>query len=371
MNKHRPAFRYNIFIKLLFAIGFSSLLPLFGLWYFGSYQYQQLLDEKTNKHFAHITGQLAAQLDAWQSTNTRLLRQMSQLQAIRSGDHQQQNPMLASVTNTYEWIYLAYTIGKDGYMSGRSDARSRPVHNSEGIKQHFRGDREYHQSIMAGASESQQLLINRTHNRPAFIQCVQYPSLDQNNIDGSLCIAMTVAALSRAIASISVGSSGYAVLLDQHNRLIAHGNPRVLSNHLQDLSEHTLVLQAQENKPYLFMDENGHKKIAYHKTTATGWKLFVEQDYNDAFSPLVRSQQDAWLFLMVTSILCVAIAFFMARRLSSPIHQITYVANRISRGEYRTPLPREAFANDEIGDLSEAVERMRKTIQIVMGRLKK
>lgn len=371
MTHHRQGkFRSSIFTKALMSIVLATALPISGLWYFSSYQFQKNLDDKINDHFAHIGEQLANQIDSWKEMNTRLLIQVSQLGAIQSGGHQQQNPVLESITKTYEWVYLAYVLDKSGYMTGRSDAKNRPVHQADGRQAHYRGDRHYYQAIMTGDDFSEELLINRTHAKPALILCKANQDPKQPHVQGALCLAMTVEALSDAVTDVSVGHTGYAILLDQDNRVIAHGNPKIRSKNLQDMSASPLVRASIKGKPYIFIDTDGTKKIAYQKNTAEGWKLFIEQEYSDAFSALNTSTYSAWFFFVVTVLVSVAIAFLMARQLTLPIKAITRIANNVSRGEYHHRVESYRFSNDEMGDLQEAVERMRKTIKIVMKRIK-
>jgi methyl-accepting chemotaxis protein len=370
MVNRKNKFRRSIFFKAMTSIVLATSLPILGLWYFSSYQFQKDLDIKVNSHFENIAEQLAGKIDSWKDMNVRLLKQVGQLDAITSGEAHQQGPVLKSIVNNYEWVYLAYTVGVDGYMAGRSDFKNRPVYNDDGSKAHYRGDREYHKQIMGGNNFSEELLINRTHGKPAFIMCTKNKSSENNRLQGSLCLAMTVAAVSDEVTNVSVGHTGYAILLDGSNRVIAHGDTGVHNKDLQDMSDSPLIKESVKGKPYIFFDANGVKKIAYQKVTLEGWKLFIEQEYDDAFSPLDDSTRNALVFFIVTILISMFIAFLMARRLAHPIKMITRMANSVSRGEYHNKLDDNDFSNDEIGDLQEAVERMRKTIQMAMSRLK-
>jgi HAMP domain-containing protein len=64
---------------------------------------------------------------------------------------------------------------------------------------------------------------------------------------------------------------------------------------------------------------------------------------------------------MITGII---LAVIYGRSISRPITNLTAVADEISKGEISKPVPKET--KDEIGDLAEAFERMRVSLQVMI-----
>jgi HAMP domain-containing protein len=80
----------------------------------------------------------------------------------------------------------------------------------------------------------------------------------------------------------------------------------------------------------------------------------------------VQQLQAALALLALSLILAGLLAVFAARSVSRPITGLIGVANQISLGELQQPVQRTS--NDEIGDLSEAIERMRVSLKILIAR---
>ena len=110
--------------------------------------------------------------------------------------------------------------------------------------------------------------------------------------------------------------------------------------------------------------------MAYTQKTALGWTLIVQQDYDDAFGPLLEARKNALLLIALAMLLVVAVAFALSRQLSSPIVQLTAVTENISRGNFETPIV-GADRSDELGALARAIERMAVSIKMAFERLRK
>ncbi|MCK5059381.1 MAG: methyl-accepting chemotaxis protein [Candidatus Aminicenantes bacterium] len=103
-------------------------------------------------------------------------------------------------------------------------------------------------------------------------------------------------------------------------------------------------------------------------------KLLTEQNdtYKSAFSTMrkdVKSSQDRGLLIIViiaviAMITGIILAVIYGRSISRPITNLTAVADDISKGEISKPVPKET--KDEIGDLAEAFERMRVSLQVMI-----
>jgi methyl-accepting chemotaxis protein len=353
--------------KFLIAILIVVFLPLASLWYTNGYRLQIDLEREVNEDLVQTADLLAAKIDGWTDMNLRLLKQNSSLSQMISGKEDQQKPILESMVNTYEWLYLAYAIGSDGFKTARSD--DKPILKEDGTKAHFRGDRSYFKQIRAGSKTGQQLVLSRTLKKPAFILCQALRASTESFLrSGALCIGSTVSDLSESVINTKVGATGYAILLDDSNKVIAHGKPGALKEQLQDLSGESVVTEAAPDRPYVY--QSGDKQmIAYMKAAGRGWNLIVTQEYDDAYSALNVAKRNSLILLLVTILLSVAMSYFMARLLTKPIQKLTAIANDIRKGKLYNSID-ESARSDEIGELAKAIEKMSISISIAFKKLK-
>lgn len=355
----RARFGFNIFHKLLLTMLIVAMIPLSGLWYINYYKAIDDWTTVTGRQLSRTVVALTKEVDAWSDMNIRALRQNAALGDIVSMVAQRQNPILKSMAQAYEWSYLLFTIAADGRNIGRSD--------DQAVRDY--GDRVYFLDVMAGRPVGQQVLIGRTSGKPSMVMSVPILEENQQRI-GVLAMAMTLEAISRIIVEEKLGKTGFAFLLDQSGKVIAHQNPE-FHNTLQDFSDHPAFTGAQGmGTQQLSYQDKGEQVIAYAHRTGLGWTVVVQQDYDEAFAPVREAQRDAFVLLFITVVLVGTIAYVLSERLATPILRLAAVADDMSRGKLDVKL-KETERSDEIGALARAIERMGVSIQMALERLRK
>jgi methyl-accepting chemotaxis protein len=350
---------FTILYQILLTMLVIATIPLGGLWYISIHKAKVDWTDSIYKTLASKTESLGNRVDDWTSMNLNLLKQNAMLPSIRSMDFSLQNPVLKTVAESYDWVYLAFTIQPDGENVGRSD----------GKEPFFYGDRDYFKMVMGGKEIGQQVLLGKTTGKPAFILASPIMS-ERNKIAGALAIAMSLEDLSETVTKTKIGETGYAILVDEQNRLIAHGRGE-MANELQDMSRHPVVAFSEkiDRDSFVFKYEN-KKIVASRSTTALGWKLIVQQDFAEAYNAAEEARIQALMLLGFTLVIVLIIAYLLARQLSTPIRNLTEIADKISRGNLGAEI-KETNRNDEIGALARAIERMGVSLQMAFDRLRK
>ncbi len=350
---------FRILYQVLATMCVIALIPIGGLWYISIYKSRQDWTTNILQNLINNTESLTRSVDAWTTMNLQVLEQNAETPAIHSMDSEVQNPILKSMADTYEWVYLAFTILPSGQNIGRSD----------GKPQTFYGDRKYFKQVLSGKSIGQQVLLGKTSKKPAFILAKPIKA-EGSKILGAIAIAMSLEDLSKTITKTRIGETGFAVLLDENNRLIAHGKGEV-SSELQDMSSHPALRQRNRfDRDSFVFKEDGKKIVSYSKKTEQGWTLIVQQDYLEAYKAADETQRNAIILLIVTLVTVVLVAYLLAQRLSTPIRNLTAIADEISRGNLGAEI-RETERSDEIGALARAIERMGVSLQMAFDRLRK
>ena len=357
--KEKEGAGFKIIYQILLTMLVIALIPLGGLWYISIYQSRQEWTANIFQNLVDNTDHLSRSVDEWTNMNLRLLEQNAATPAIQGMTSSSQNPVLKTMSDAYEWIYLAFTILPDGQNMGRSD----------GKPETYYGDRDYFKQVLGGRPIGQQVLLGKTSNKPAFILAKPIKGEGAKNL-GVIAIAMTLEDLSKAITKTKIGQTGFAILLDEKNRLIAHGHGEV-SSELQDYSSHPVLSQRNrfDHNSFVFQ-EDGKKIVAYSQKTGQGWTLIVQQDYKEAYAAADEAQRNAFMLLLVTLVTVIIIAYLLANRLSTPIRNLTVIADEISRGNLNAVI-KEKNRTDEIGALARAIDRMGVSLQMAFERLRK
>ncbi len=349
---------FSILYQILLTMCLITLIPLGGLWFISIDKAREDWTDHIFQNLVRNTESLTRSVDDWASMNMHFLEQNARTPAIASMDSERQLPVLKSMAGSYEWVYLAFTFLPNGENIARSKGKPRKNYS----------DRQYFKQALSGKQLGQQLLIGNTSGKPSLI--LAKPVRDGSQVLGVIAIGMTLDALSKTITKTKIGRTGYAILLDDKNRLIAHGQGKVTSE-LQDYGFHpSLASRGNIEKDSFVFNEYGKQIVAYTQKTRQGWTLIVQQDYDEAYSAANIAQENAMIILVLTFVTVLIIAILLARRLSTPIRRLTSIAAEISRGKLGAEI-RETERNDEIGALARAIERMGVSLQMALQRLRK
>jgi methyl-accepting chemotaxis protein len=273
-------------------------------------------------------------------------------------DRKRQELILKAIQQAYPWMYLVFTINESGVNVARSD--------HEALKDY--SDRQYYKDAISGKEVGWETLIGKTSNLPALILAV--PIKSQGKVIGVLANAMTVQDISQKVATWRQGTSGFAFLVDEKGKVIAH--------HIQEyylkqrnLSQHPLVaaFMGGRNGSLSFAGDNGIPCIGYVCGTKYRWALAVQQEEQEALNTLWRMQQFAYLLLVVTVAVVLVVAWVLARSLVRPIKELTNAADRMSLGDLNVEI--KTSARDEIGQLAEAIGRMQDSLRLSIDRLRR
>ena len=98
-------------------------------------------------------------------------------------------------------------------------------------------------------------------------------------------------------------------------------------------------------------------------------KIFVALKQDRIQADLLRTLVPTILAVLAAIVSTALLAFGLISRIVRPITQLTQKANTMSNGDLEQPII--ATSNDEIADLSDALERMRSSLKLMMNRGKR
>jgi HAMP domain-containing protein/anti-anti-sigma regulatory factor len=96
------------------------------------------------------------------------------------------------------------------------------------------------------------------------------------------------------------------------------------------------------------------------------WAIMSEQDQPEAFAEALRLRNLIFATVLVTAAIAVALAWLLSRNLVAPLRALGESANRLAGGDLEVPLNMDR--GDEIGQLAQSFERMRRSIQELVRR---
>jgi methyl-accepting chemotaxis protein len=350
---------FSLFAKIIIVMLLVSLIPMAIFWGV-TYKENSVRISNDIQLLMSMTAQgLGKEVDSWIGNNIQVLKSAAELPSVISMDRQNQEPALQKIHKKHPYIYLTFTVGPDGSNVARSD--DAPLK--------YYGDRQYYKDIIDGKKLSWQTLIGKTSKKPALVLAV--PIMSEDKLVGVMAAAMTIDEISKHIARWKKGETGFAFLVDDKDKVVAH-QVKQYAIKQKKLSSHPLVASLRKGgwttKTFVFKDENRRNYIGHIRGINYGWALAIQQEEQEVFSGLKRIQKFAVTLLILTIALVFLIAWISARAVVTPIKKLTEVAERMSLGDLNMKI--NIPSKDEIGLLAQAIKRMQTSLRLAMERLR-
>ena len=362
MSVEQRSVRFGIFGKILATMLMVAVVPLSIVWYLDYTRIRSGLEQNIEQQLDNASLQLANEVDQWVLMNQKVLQQNAALAGMTSMLAEQQNPILRTILNEYDATYLVFTTDKRGMNIGRSD---------DAAPKDYR-DRAYVKAVAGGSPLAKQVLVGKTSGKPAMILAapIRDPEGAAHAVAGVIAMAMHIRKLSERIANTKIGRTGFAFILDESGKVIAH--PQAGSAPATtDFSRHPAYVQRPASGSELVgYTDDAKEAIAAVRRTETGWYVVAQQDYDEAYARLREAQIGGVLVLALTLIVVSVVAFIFSQGLSRPIRNLTRIAEELSRGGTSGKIE-EVSRGDEIGQLAAAIERMAASIRLAIERLRK
>jgi HAMP domain-containing protein len=90
----------------------------------------------------------------------------------------------------------------------------------------------------------------------------------------------------------------------------------------------------------------------------------VSAGETESIISMIGLQNSIFILTLITLAIVVMWSFFLARSITSPIENLSRIADRVSRGDLKTSQI-DVMSNDEIGDLAQSFNRMLNSYQVL------
>lgn len=351
--------RFGLVSKVILLMLAISLIPFGTFWFMTFRESGNRIRQSTTVMMAETAEGLGRQVDEWIDKNVRVLAAAARMPQIRGMRRAEQEPTLEAVADAYPWMYLVFTVDPQGMNLARSDG--------EALRDY--SDRDYYRQALRGREVAWQTLVGKTSGKPALVLAV--PIREGERIVGVLAAAMTLDDISKRLARWRRGASGYAFLVDETGKVVAHQVPRYVTAQ-RSLEDHPLVAAYRATgrpRALSFTDAQGVPHRGYVRGNRLGWVLGTQQAESEVLAPLDRTQRSALILLAVTVLAVALVAWLAARALVRPITRLTVMADRMSMGELEVKV--DVRSRDELAQLAAAITRMQTSLRMALDRLRR
>ncbi len=326
----------------------SGIIPLISLAIIvASDRASKTIEEESKANLILKTKLLSESIKSWDRANILALLNLNKQPDIIDRNIEGQKVILSEMVNTYEHLYIALTIGLDGWDIVRSD----------GQESKYYGKREYFKKALEGNQISYQTLIGKTNKKPSL--CLSSPIKKQQVIQGVTVICSDLETLAKQVGKLKFGSTGYAFIVDRKGSILAHPNTEYISGaQLKNYSEYPPVKNILQDKGgYLsFEDSQGKKWVSYTSKIDNSWSVVLLQEQQEFFDNKRKFEYLSFFIGLVTILGTSGLTLVLANRLVQPIADLTGAAQNIASGKLDNKV--KIDRQDELGILASSFNQM-------------
>lgn len=191
-----------------------------------------------------------------------------------------------------------------------------------------------------------------------------------NEIKGVLGFNIDLPVITDMINNIKIGETGYIILLDSHDTIIA--NPKQPDLNFKKIQE--MNIDAFNNIDALVgsaatVTIDGVKHFANVVISpTTGWKYLCLADEREVFSQAAKLRKVILVTILITFIIVLLITFLLSNQIARPLATMVAVCNDLAAGDFRDKVY-ELHRKDEIGQLADSLTNMRRSIRTAIKKV--
>ncbi|HYA14565.1 MAG TPA: histidine kinase dimerization/phospho-acceptor domain-containing protein, partial [Syntrophales bacterium] len=310
----------------------------------------EVIERDANEKLRMANSSLASKVSIWLSFNESALKELVLLPGIIGMDPKQQKQILQAMQKAHPDMYLIFIADMKGTSIVRNDDHV-PINYS---------DREWFKEAISGAV-GYQIHIGRTIGEPVLGSAMPIRDASGKMI-GLGCYATRITAITKQVEASKIGKTGFAYVVDNRNRVVAHPDPNFsagLPNQkneppvIHDLGNEPPIIALRQGKEglFAFTDKQGQRWRAYVSVILDNWGIVVQQKEDELLEPLLLFRRASLVVLAIGSITMLFLTSMVIRRALHPIGALTDTVVAIAAGDLTRRAPVES--NDEIGLLAD------------------
>jgi PAS domain S-box-containing protein len=201
------------------------------------------------------------------------------------------------------------------------------------------------------------------------------PIIQQGEVIGVIKSQLHLEQMWDLIAQVELGNEGFAYIVDEEGRLLAHPESELVEQG-ENYASRPIVsalladqISSLRDSDYFYIDHAATEVIANGvQISRLGWAILVEQPVSEAFSQLNLLRNLFYATLAGTTVLLTVISLLISGGLTNSIKKLKRMAEEIKKGNLHARA--NINTGDEIQELAESFNKMSSSLMISENVLK-
>ena len=181
--------------------------------------------------------------------------------------------------------------------------------------------------------------------------------------EGVFFIDLNYSAISRLCDQSTVGTKGYAFILDDEGNIVYHPQQQQLYNELQ--TENISLIMDTDSDTAMTGNGNKEKLYSISRSDKTGWTVVDCTNVRELLSKSRQAQSIYVITAVVLVIVAILFSRFMSRSITLPIQKLTDSMKKVQEGDFSVS-DVVVDSRNEIGSLTKSFDVMTHRIQELM-----
>ncbi len=367
-NKKLSSRKTSIAKQISIVILFVVLILIGGLLFFTS----SVVKTQTQSSYYEMAGVIvtsrAEKLNKWLEIYVNDLKTFSESDIAKTGTTAQIAAWLQNHADLQNEDY-------DDFFFADAEAKPYRTNGVTGQEGELR-NKDYHHAAMFNDEKIYIGKIAVSEKSGKYVLPVTRAVVDSNKqIKGYFTGMLDMEQISNEIASYKMGETGYFFLTDRSNIIIAHKNPEMISQDLNQYPEIALQAKlAKENMidwDYVESEVDGVPCVTF---IAPIRSLHCTIGYTIALAEVHQATKRTQLVVTVAGAIIGAIIFliflFVVNAIINRLNKVTELVDELSTGEADLTVTLKTTRNDEIGQLVASVNKFLAKFHSIMKNIK-
>lgn len=184
---------------------------------------------------------------------------------------------------------------------------------------------------------------------------------------------ITLADVENLVSKTKVGETGWAFLVDQKGRYLAHPQAEKLMNQSVQTDENASLaaigptLLSEASGMLTFDDNNGSNRVYFQELGDTNWTIALVMPEKEFLDPLYELFFELCMVSLFGLVLMIAVIFFYTKYLTKQIDRANQLSHALSNGDFTASM--DIQSSDEIGVMANRFNSMTATLRETLGQV--
>jgi len=199
---------------------------------------------------------------------------------------------------------------------------------------------------------------------------------------GVITADLSLAWLGKMFSKIKIEQTGYAFMLSQKGRFVAHPKKDLVMRHtIYSIADELKSKQLREIGESMINRETSFAEIEYYNIT-TGklswiayapvannmWSLGIVYPVEEFLAPVNSLFMTVIILSAIGGIILLSVIILISRSITSPLRKLVVATHKFSEGDFEVEIP-QFNSKDEIGELTRSFSTMQQALRESIGKL--